>query len=71
MNYRLGDLDEAIKNTEHGLARNPKDYKWLIALAALYYEQGDKAAALDYLDRALRLDPENGEIKSLMVEYKK
>jgi len=71
MEYRRGDLVAAAQHTAHGSVRNPGDYKWLVALASLYQEQGKKDKALDLLGQALKLAPDDGEIGQLISEYKK
>lgn len=68
--YFRHDLSQAIKYNYHGYHRQPEDFNWLVALAALYREQGDKEAARFYLEKALRLAPENEWLKQLEQEYR-
>lgn len=67
--YHRGNLVKAREYTRRGLARNPQDYKWSVALASLYYESGDKVSALEYLDQALALAPDNQELLGLKKTY--
>jgi len=67
--YLRGDLDEAIKYNERGFNRSPKDYNWPMALAVLYREKKDSAKSSEYLNIALKLAPDNIELKNLELEY--
>ncbi len=71
MEYRQGNIGKAIGYTEHGLARNPSDYKWEVALASLYYESGDKKSAASHIEKALLLAPDEQEIIELEKSYRK
>jgi O-antigen ligase/Tfp pilus assembly protein PilF len=71
MEYRLGNLLEAIAYTERGLMRNPLDYRWHVALAALYYESGDQKSAINHIEQALMLAPDDQEIINLKKSYGK
>ncbi|MHB8903622.1 MAG: O-antigen ligase family protein [Patescibacteria group bacterium] len=67
--YLRGNLDETIKYNKQGFSRNPIDYNWSLALAYLYHEKNDKIKSSEYLDKALKLAPENIELKNLKLEY--
>lgn len=69
--YLRGDLDTAIRYVAHGSVLSPNDYNWPLALATLYLEKGDRAAALNNLETAIKLAPEKLELKDLREKYKK
>lgn len=66
--YR-GDNITAIRYVLHGKARQPEDYSWPLALAALLHEAGDHQNALEYLDEAIGLAPELSWLHDLRLEY--
>ncbi|QQG52482.1 MAG: O-antigen ligase family protein [Candidatus Falkowbacteria bacterium] len=69
--YLRGDLDTAIRYVAHGSVLSPNDYNWPLALATLYFEKGDAAAAVSSLEAAIKLAPEKSELKDLREKYKK
>lgn len=56
---RTGELDEARKQYEIALALDPFFVKPLVHLADLAQRRSDAAAAKDYANRALAVDPDN------------
>jgi len=68
--YWRHDLNQAIEYNIRGFNRSPNDYNWPLALAVLYYEQGDKIISLEYLEQALRLAPDNEKLHQLYTKYK-
>jgi putative inorganic carbon (HCO3(-)) transporter len=67
--YLRGDLGKALEYTKRGAKRNPRDYNWFVALASLAKEKGEFVQASAYLDQALKLAPNNEELKKLWPEY--
>ena len=56
---RLGRFDEARTAFESGRRKDPADKRFPIELAGLAYKRQDFPAAILYLKRALRLDPDD------------
>lgn len=54
-------FDEAKALLDKGLAQDPKNPVYNIALGALYENQGDKKKALEYYRQAAAFDPTNGD----------
>jgi O-antigen ligase len=69
--YLRGDLDTALRYVAHGSVLSPKDYNWQVALASLYFEKGDYAAAAQSIEAAIRLAPDKLELIELKEKYKK
>jgi tetratricopeptide (TPR) repeat protein len=69
--YIQNKLDEAIKFNLRGLMLNPSDYHWPLALSLLYRDKKDLITAKDYLNQALKLKPENEELKKYYMELNK
>ncbi len=69
--YLRGDLETAIRYVAHGSVLSPYDYNWPLALATLYFETGDKNAALNSIDEAIKLAPDKSELIELKEKYKK
>lgn len=68
--YLQNDLATAVAYVQHGYSRNPDSAAWPLALSAIYYEQGDDIRGRQYLDEALRLDPDNEQLRQLDREHK-
>ncbi len=58
----LRRFDEAQRTLERLLAENPHNMTALNELAFLAYRRSDLEEAIDFLDRALRLEPDNEEL---------
>lgn len=69
--YVQGRLEQAIIWNQRGLTLNPADYNWPLALSLLYRDKKDLAKAKDYLNQALKLAPENAELKKYSEELNK
>lgn len=69
--YLQGQLDQAIVLNKRGLILNPADYHWPLALSLLYRDKKDLTKAREYLDQALKLAPENQDLKNYYQELKK
>ncbi|MCM1337159.1 MAG: tetratricopeptide repeat protein [Candidatus Amulumruptor caecigallinarius] len=54
-------FDEAKQLLDKGLAEDPKNPVYNIAMGALYENQGDKDQALSYYRKAAEFDPQNGD----------
>lgn len=63
---RMGDYQKALDAALKVYDINPNRVPNLIHLADLYQKLGDVPRAHEILDRALRLDPENRQARSLM-----
>jgi len=66
--YLRGDLPSAIRYNTEGWTRHPGDYHWPYILALLYREAGDKNAARNNLNAALRLSANAPELLQLKLE---
>jgi len=66
--YVQGKLDQAIAWNKRGLMLNPADYNWPLALSFLYRDKKDLTQARAYLDQALKLAPENQDLKKYYEE---
>jgi len=58
-----GNYREAERFLKMALERNPEDLEALINLSMLYEITHDRERALEALERALQLDPENPELR--------
>ncbi|MDD5625876.1 MAG: tetratricopeptide repeat protein [Patescibacteria group bacterium] len=68
--YIQGDLDTAIQKNMHGYDLNPKDLTWPLAIAVLYQEKGNLEMARQYGQKALKLSPDNVQIKNFLENLK-
>lgn len=69
--YLRHDFVKAVYYNELGFRRSPGDYAWPLAISLSYREAGDKVKALDYLNKALQLSPDNPDLESLRQLYLK
>jgi O-antigen ligase len=69
--YLRGDIKTALRYIAHGSVLSPNDYNWQVALAALYFETGDRAAASQSIETAIKLAPNKPELIELKEKYKK
>lgn len=69
--YARQDFDGALYYNELGFKRNPNDYAWPLSLSLIYKEKGDKVRALENLNRAIRLAPDNKDLEKMRLEYVK
>lgn len=58
-----GRVNDAIRSFELALKVKPSDVETLNALAVVYFEQDQAARALDLLEQAEKIDPDNIRIK--------
>lgn len=68
--YAAGDVSGATQNFEQALKINPFDPVALNNLAVAKAEQGEFHEALDLLERAARLAPDNYEISANVVRLR-
>ncbi|MDD4900851.1 MAG: O-antigen ligase family protein [Patescibacteria group bacterium] len=68
IHYLKGELDQAIALNQRGFMLNPADYHWPLALFLLYRDKQDLGRAREYLSQALKLAPENAELKKYQQE---
>lgn len=66
--YKLEDYDEAEKQIREAIRRRPGDPMNLRKLCLLQLKQGDRGAAMQTLYDALRLDPKDEELRSMLTE---
>lgn len=69
--YVQGQIDKAITLNKRGFILSPVDFNWPLALSLLYREKKDFHQAREYLDQALKLAPENAELKKYKEELNK
>jgi len=69
--YLQGRLDDAVNWNKRGLMLNPADFNWPLALSLLYRDKNNLPEAKKYLDQALKLAPENEELKKYYGELNK
>ncbi|MDO8667512.1 MAG: tetratricopeptide repeat protein [bacterium] len=69
--YVQGQFDKAIAWNKRGLMLSPTDYNWPLALSLLYRDKKDLIKAKEYLDQALKLAPENQDLKNYYNELNK
>lgn len=69
--YQSGEIDQAIRYNHRGLTLDVKNYHWPLALSLLYREKKDLTRAKEYLDQALKLAPENQDLKKYYEEINK
>lgn len=69
--YVQGQLDKAIAGNKRGLMLNPADYHWPLALSLLYRDKKELAEAKKYLSQAIKLAPENKDLKKYEQELNK
>lgn len=67
--YRRHDFKTALEYNERGLARNPGDYNWALALAVINKQLGNSEIARSFLEAAIKLAPEEAWLIKLRAEY--
>ncbi|MDD3102362.1 MAG: hypothetical protein PHE59_04440 [Patescibacteria group bacterium] len=68
--YIRGDLDTAIQKNMHGYDLNLEDPTWPLAIGVLYKEKGNLEMARKYGQEALKLVPEDPQIKEFLEKLK-
>ncbi len=66
--YIQGQLDKAVVWNKRGWMLNPADYHWPMQLSLLYRDKNNLLEAKKYLDQAMKLAPENQELKKYYKE---
>lgn len=66
---RLGRVEEAKDIYEGLLAKNPGDKGVALALAEIFYDEGNPKRALDMAERALALDRGDARAKNLALKF--
>jgi predicted CXXCH cytochrome family protein len=64
--YGAGKREDAVKVLKENLVKHPEDRDTLGALLSFSREAGDNAAALNYAETLLRLDPNNEQLKAVI-----
>ncbi len=65
---RLGDKERAYECYDTALQYDPQNYApFYISLGASYIERGKPVSAVEYLERAQRLDPDKAEIYAFLA----
>ena len=65
-----GSLEVAEVEFLLALKTNPLDHETLGNLGILYARLGDRSSAIQMLERALQLDPENIRLKTYLEQFK-
>jgi Tfp pilus assembly protein PilF len=65
----LGDLDGAAAIAERALAQDASDIRSLDVMAVIAARRGDSMKALEFLHRALDVDPFDGEAGQLLARW--
>jgi tetratricopeptide (TPR) repeat protein len=55
--FLLGELDRSLRDCDEVIRRNPDHFGVLAGYGQIHAQKGDLAAALDYFERALALNP--------------
>jgi hypothetical protein len=63
--------DKALKYLKEGAEKFPKDPALMKALGLLYYQKGDEAEAKKVFEEAVRLSPEDRQVKFLLERMEK
>ncbi|MFH1233230.1 MAG: O-antigen ligase family protein, partial [Patescibacteria group bacterium] len=69
--YRSGNIDKSIWLNQRGMMLDKKNYYWPMVLSSLYRDKKDLIKAKEYLDQAIKLAPENKELKKYEKEVNK
>ncbi len=67
--YYRGDFAQALEYNKQGAKRNPNDYHWFLALATVSKEMGNKVAAKEYYNQALKLAPQEKILIDLKTDF--
>lgn len=70
LNY-VKDVNRAESVILQGIEDNPKNSELMILAAQFYEDQGNKAKALIYFQKALQLDPQDNTVKQEIERLKK
>jgi tetratricopeptide (TPR) repeat protein len=57
----MGNLPEAMQSYEHALRHNPQSIRAMNAISMVLRTREDFPKAAEYLQQAIKLDPNNGE----------
>ena len=63
--------DEALQYLQLNLEFYPKSARTYLGMAQAYNRKGDKDQAIKNVEKALELDPENGQAKRMLAQLKK
>ena len=69
--YLQGNLDQAITLNQRGFTLSQSDYHWPLQLSLLFRENKNLPEAQKYLNQALKLAPDNEELKKYQSELNK
>jgi len=62
-------LDEAVELSEKTLLSNPNSPDYLDTLSVLFFKKGDRVKAVELIEKAIELSPENLYYKSQLKKY--
>jgi tetratricopeptide (TPR) repeat protein len=62
--WSLQDIDVGVRDLSNVVRLSPKNVPALVALSSALALQGDFTASRDYLDRARKIDPYSGDVKT-------
>jgi tetratricopeptide (TPR) repeat protein len=66
-NKRTGDYEQALDAAKRVYSMNPDRVINLINLADIHLKLGDSAQAREFVDRALNIDPQNRQARTLQA----
>jgi len=69
--YSQNNIEKALWYNKKGYSLNPKDYSWPLAISLLLKEKGDYKEALIYTEQALKLAPDNADLRNTISDLKK
>lgn len=69
--YLRQDFTKAVYYNELGFKRSPYDYAWPLAISLSYQAAGDGVKALESLNQAIKLAPNNPDLEALHQTYLK
>jgi len=62
-------LDEALAYAEEAVRLEPKKASYIDTLAEVYFRRGDRAAAIRYSEQAVKLAPQDEELKAQLRRF--
>jgi protein O-mannosyl-transferase len=76
--FRIGELDESLKNYQESLKRDPYPYCTYIDMGKIYFQKGERLKALELFRKAISANPSDvegyynvGSIYGMLKEYDK
>ncbi len=69
--YLIGEYDKSLADCEEVLKRNPVHFGVLSGFGMIYLKQDKPEKALDYLQRALQVNPNLGQVEATVEQLKR